>query len=557
MRKFMDDLKLIKKYYGENFMHLCKKLFPTILEENGTLYNIISNSFSHSKNLYNDLIEQDKVLEFKNYIYSYTKENDLIVKTSKTPYELMSNAGYILYECKNQEEILSFKKYYSKDEKLCTFKEERLKTNYVFFAVKKDVDRIKRDEFKIPQRQDRYGTSVISIQFTKGDNNIVSIKNRYNHKVQNPDATYSNNLDNIIQGLTYSFNKYYKFNIDYKDSFELNGWVKAIDNKFYKYNYEINNIYYCVDNIIIDSKRNVISDFKDKEKYLVIDYFILDIVKKKIYLYDERLKDSFIDNINIKKINILKDKNIKIIDIIPLEGEKIIIKINSNNQILGYINNNIKKVKDNFLCDNTTINEIIMNNLEYAGDYFLEKNKCLKYIEFNKLKYTGNNFISKNRIIEIAIMNNLEKVGHSFMHENRSIKKFIANNLKTVGNYFLSNASFCLISLKFNNLEVVGDGFFDKNISVKNFQAPKLRVVGNSFFRYNKNIEELMLDNLQVVEDMFLYSDDMLKYFSASKLKKVGKYFLKKAKDVECNFTILTDDRIKKGDEINGKIRNH
>ena len=104
----MDDLKLIKKYYGENFMHLCKKLFPTILEENGTLYNIISNSFSHSKNLYNDLIEQDKVLEFKNYIYSYTKENDLIVKTSKTPYELMSNAGYILYECKNQEEILSF-----------------------------------------------------------------------------------------------------------------------------------------------------------------------------------------------------------------------------------------------------------------------------------------------------------------------------------------------------------------------------------------------------------------------------------------------------------------
>ena len=553
----MDDLKLIKKYYGENFMHLCKKLFPTILEENGTLYNIISNSFSHSKNLYNDLIEQDKVLEFKNYIYSYTKENDLIVKTNKSPYELMDNAGYILYECKNQEEILSFKKYYSKDEELCTFKEERLKTNYVFFAVKKDVDRIKRDEFKIPQRQDRYGTSVISIQFTKGDNNIVSIKNRYNHKVQNPDATYSNNLDNIIQGLTYSFNKYYKFNIDYKDSFELNGWVKAIDNKFYKYNYEINNIYYCVDNIIIDSKRNVISDFKDKEKYLVIDYFILDIVKKKIYLYDERLKDSFIDNINIKKINILKDKNIKIIDIIPLEGENITIKINSKSQILSYINNNIKKVKDNFLCDNTTINEIIMNSLEQTGDYFLEKNKCLKYIEFNKLKNAGNNFIYNKRIIEIAIMNNLEKVRHSFIHENRSIKMFLANNLKIVGNYFFSNASFNLINLILNNLEVVGDGFLDKNISVKNFQAPKLKVVGNSFFRYNKNIKELILDNLQVVEDMFLYSDDMLEYFSASKLKKVGKYFLKKASYVECNFTILINDRIKKGDEINGKTRNH
>ena len=553
----MDDLKLIKKYYGENFMHLCKKLFPTILEENGSLYNIISNGFSHSKNLYTDLIEQDKVLEFKNYIYSYTKENNLIFKTNKSPFELMNDAGYNLYECKNQEEILSFKKYYAKDEELCTFKEERLKTNYVFFAVKKDVDSIKRKNFKVPERQDRYGTSVISIQFTKGDNNILSIKNRYNHKVENPDATYSNNLENIIPGLTYSFNQYYKFNIDYKDSFELNGWVKANDNKFYKYNYEINNIYYCPNNIIIDSKRNVINNFKDKEKYTVIDYFILDIVNKKIYLYDERLKDSFIDNINIKKINILKDKNIKIIDIIPLEGEKITIKINSKNQILSYINNNIKKVKDNFLCDNTTINEIVMNNLEQAGDYFLEKNKCLKYIEFNKLKSAGNNFISNNRIIEIAIMNNLEIVGHKFMYENRAIKKFIANNLKTVGNYFFSNASFNLINLILNNLEVVGDGFLDKNISVKNFQAPKLKVVGNSFFRYNKNIKELILNNLQVVGDMFLYSDDMLEYFSASKLKKVGKYFLKKAKDVECNFTILINDRIKKGDEINGKTRNH
>ena len=114
-----------------------------------------------------------------------------------------------------------------------------------------------------------------------------------------------------------------------------------------------------------------------------------------------------------------------------------------------------------------------------------------------------------------------------------------------------------MISLVFNKLEVAGDGFFDKNISVKNFQAPNLRVVGNSFFRYNKNIKELILDNLQVVEDMFLYSDDMLEYFSASKLKKVGKYFLKKASYVECNFTILINDRIKKGDEINGKTRNH
>ena len=39
---------------------------------------------------------------------------------------------------------------------------------------------------------------MISIQFTKDDAHTLSIKNRYNHSVNDPDATFSNNLDNII-----------------------------------------------------------------------------------------------------------------------------------------------------------------------------------------------------------------------------------------------------------------------------------------------------------------------------------------------------------------------
>ena len=37
----MDDLKLIKKYYGENMMHLCRTLFPTILETKGLLFSLL------------------------------------------------------------------------------------------------------------------------------------------------------------------------------------------------------------------------------------------------------------------------------------------------------------------------------------------------------------------------------------------------------------------------------------------------------------------------------------------------------------------------------------
>ena len=38
------------------------------------------------------------------------------------------------------------------------------------------MDEIKREDFTEPMRQDKYGTSVISIQFTRGDINTLSIK---------------------------------------------------------------------------------------------------------------------------------------------------------------------------------------------------------------------------------------------------------------------------------------------------------------------------------------------------------------------------------------------
>ena len=65
----MDDLKLIKKYYGEEMMHLCRRLFPTILDESGKLFNILDNNFQRTKYLYK-FIEANKLeLKFKDYIY--------------------------------------------------------------------------------------------------------------------------------------------------------------------------------------------------------------------------------------------------------------------------------------------------------------------------------------------------------------------------------------------------------------------------------------------------------------------------------------------------------
>lgn len=62
------DLKIIKKKYGENMSILCRQLFPTLLEKDGVLSQLIINQFSANHFLYNDLIKYDKVDDFCDYI---------------------------------------------------------------------------------------------------------------------------------------------------------------------------------------------------------------------------------------------------------------------------------------------------------------------------------------------------------------------------------------------------------------------------------------------------------------------------------------------------------
>ena len=175
------DLKKIKKHYGEDFAHLCRTLFPTILETEGLLYELIKSRFAFNKSLYQDLIENNYVADFRNYIYSLIETEEDIVDTGKSPFALMKEAGYNLFECTTEDDIQEFRMYYNRREELCTFNGGRLNTHYVFFAVKDNALDLDRKSFLVPNRQDEYGTSVISIQFTKGDINHVSIKNRYNN----------------------------------------------------------------------------------------------------------------------------------------------------------------------------------------------------------------------------------------------------------------------------------------------------------------------------------------------------------------------------------------
>ncbi len=514
------DLKLIKKKYGEKMMHYCRSELSTILENDGLLPSLLLEHFNENHMLYDDIEKEDKLEEFKNYIYSLIDvENNNKKVEDKTPEELLSKAGYNFYECKTEEDIQSFKKYYSKGEELCTFRGGRLEKCHVFFAVKKNVDEIKRENFSKPKRQDEYGTSVISIQFTK-ESCALSIKNRYNSTVNNPDATFSNNLDNIIEGLAKSFENQYGFVQENNSDFELKNYVN-VKGKYYKYNYEIDNVYYCLDNIIIDN-----FDVKkyDDERYIVFDYFVLDLKEKKILTEVEY--DSFIDGIvDIDKINIVKLENGKAIHLIPINGEEIIIELDKQNRIVKYKNNNIKRCDDYFLYFNESLQELNLPNLERCGDNFIYYNKSLQELNLPRLERCGDSFLISNESLQELNLPSLERCEDSFLLSNESLQELNLPNLKQCGDGFLfSNQS--LQELNLPNLERCGDSFLSKNNSLQELNLPNLERCGNNFIYYNESLQELNLPNLEQCGDSFLSKNNSLQELNLLNLERCGNNFI-------------------------------
>ena len=506
------DLKVIKKKFGENMMKLSRELFPTLLEEKGLLSGIFLDNFNPSKTLYDDIKKDHLEKEFKMFIYGFLNKDEVIENSKKTPKELFEEEGYDFYECKTEEDIQKFKKYYARGEELCTFRGRRLYKCYVFFVVKKNVDEIKREKFKKPIREDDYGTSVMSIQFTKDEAHTLSIKNRYNHALLegNPDATYRNNLENIAPGLTKSFENTYglkQFNPN--TNFEIKNYVRGKDGKFYKYNYEINNIYYCADNIIID---NFEVKKLPKERYIVMDYFILDMKDKKITLYDESINDSFVSSIkNIKKIDVLKCGLNKTIVIIGEEGN-MIIKLDPNDRIIEVDNETLKSVSDNYFSKSKYIDKLYLNNVVEVGDNFLNKNKSLSKISMDNVKIIGNNFLEYNEGIEDISLLNVKKIGRSFMFncDNPKLNKIYMPKVEEIGNSFMFG-NHSVMEVIMPNVKTIGNNFFMLNPTIRNIEIPLVRKIGDSFLEYDELLFELDLPNVVNIGNNFLKRNTLLK----------------------------------------------
>lgn len=154
-----------------------------------------------------------------------------------------AEAGYLTVIFDDKKAIAECAKYYRDDEKICTYKalESRMKEYHMLVAIKGNIDEIKRSNN--PQRDDEYGTSIINIQIARNGSHM-SIKNRYNHTVDQCDSTFDNDLNHIKMGLHSMVLGYYGFaGLKKKDNRNYYH-VVDIGGIYLKYHTEINNKYF-------------------------------------------------------------------------------------------------------------------------------------------------------------------------------------------------------------------------------------------------------------------------------------------------------------------------
>jgi hypothetical protein len=206
--------------------------------------------------------------------------------------EDFKKAGYDTVIFDDEEKIAECKKYYAAGEVICTYNNlsGRMSQYHMLVAIKKDIDKIQRS--KTPQREDKYGTSILNIQIAKNGSHM-SIKNRYNHTVSECDSTLNNNLDLLVPGLQAKVLGYYKIVCLHKNKNYYNH-ITNINGIYLRYSVEKNNVYFG--NFVLDSKNGV--RFEDNGRYYVNSCWVnsysdtpcvLDFHNKEVIkLFDER-----------------------------------------------------------------------------------------------------------------------------------------------------------------------------------------------------------------------------------------------------------------------------
>ena len=255
-----------------------------------------------------------------------------------------------------------------------------------------------------------------------------------------------------------------------------------------EYRVEMNNM---IKDKMAEGRNNLVS-----EKYIVMDYFILDLVNKEINNYDIRIFDNFANSFSkIEKIEVTKHNDFKVINLLHENNNKTVMILNKLNNLIGLYSNDLIEIKDKFLEQNKYLKEVNLPNVSKIGDDFICKNRIIKQINLPIVEVIGNRFLNNNCSLESLSLPLLVKAGHVFMTWNEVLEEVNFLSLKVAGFDFLQNNKEIKV-LNLPLLEKIGDASFLMNEKLEVFNAPCLQEVGDCLLRYDENLKHVIMPSL-------------------------------------------------------------
>lgn len=265
----------LKNFVGEHAYNIIKN----IAVDGDAICKVLITP-QNARNVFSDLNEFD-IKSLCTEISNSETIGQIRNTTQEEIAEAFKSVGYDTVIFDDEKAILECQKYYRTGEVICTYNslKSRMSEYHMLVAIKSNIDKIERA--KNPQRDDEYGTSILNIQIARNGSHM-SIKNRYNHTVSQPDSTLNNNLDMLYFGLQSMVLGYYGFASLSSKKSHYNDIVN-IGGVYLKYHIEKNNIYFgafVLDSVngarFTDTSRYYITDGKDSDRYyntpLVLDF---------------------------------------------------------------------------------------------------------------------------------------------------------------------------------------------------------------------------------------------------------------------------------------------
>ena len=453
------------------------------------------------------------------------------------PITLLKQAGYDAFVADTKQKKNSIKHYYAPGEEICTFKDgTRHEYYYIIHAVKEGADKLNRQDFYGREnRQDAYGTSVISIQILKSGN-FISIKNRYNHTVEACDNTFDSNPDNIISGLSDSLKRY--FNVDFAPQSVCLPSGYVYQNAIYQYHQERDNIYFGDGFYLKNGKVTEI----DKNSEIMVDHMVINLKTKDVFTpvigaqpTAQALKAEIAGKV-------LQVKNIKGTKILLADGKEV---LRTKESQLISLTLQSEFIPDDAFSDVEFLKELKAPNLKKLSGTSFKYARLVKKVDIRSCEQiSASTFMRAPNDIEINMQALKEKKCYQI---GKSILSIQDKGAKILNSYSMQEALCRILEREFEgkNISVVQDKS-QMTIFASNRQIAKVRnneivelclveakcITKQMSAGFTHCLERLELVNAEEIERDTL-NNNCIGYFKAPNLKKIGSFCLTGALEID------------------------